>query len=232
MFSLIERPTPPASGASATDLESLRDEIAALKNKIQEIKNPPATLSSQPAPAPAADPTDSLISAGGDAMEKLLARIDERVSAAVERRLEELKESAKVKVKKPKKRRVRLAEAARELELSAQQEDDLQRIYETFHTSLFKIAAGKDGDPEEVRREVAAVRGDPMRARSVAETYLTRVLQDIGGMTTAQSKRLEAIREVLGAEKARRLSSEFDIMEGSLLGIFGGASPAVEARDR
>ena len=149
------------------------------------------------------------------------ARIEERL-ASIEEHLTGEDGEKTMKVRPQAKRRVSLAEAAQELELSVQEQDDLKRIYDEFHNKMFKYAAGKDGNPDDVRRDVMEAKDDPMKATGLMTKYLPNVMGNIGGLIMAQQEREQAIQRVLGPDKARRLNRDFDVKEDNLLGFGGG----------
>ena len=150
-----------------------------------------------------------------------LARIDERL-ASIEEKLGS--EGAVAVPKRRTKKRISLAEAAGELELSGQQEDELGQIYSRFHDKMYKFAAGPNGDPEEVKREVAAAAKDPTKAMGLIGKYMPNIMGNIGGMMQAQTERQEAITKLLGPEKAQRLRRDYDIKEDNILGLGGARS--------
>ena len=222
------------SGAGPTDLSAIESRLRSIEVRLpaagaiggaQLATNgiPPAVLDRLEAIERAirAAPGLAGAEAGAPAPAGSLARIDERL-ASIE---EKLGSDAEVSAPKRRtKKRVSLAEAAAALELSGAQEDELDQIYTRFHDKMYKLAAGPNGDPEEVKREVAAAAKDPTKAMGLMGKYMPNIIGNIGGMMTAQTERQEAIDKLLGPEKAQRLRSDFDVKEDNILGLGGARS--------
>ncbi|MDJ0523382.1 MAG: hypothetical protein QNJ90_15030 [Planctomycetota bacterium] len=233
----------PAGGSGSTDLGGIEARLEAIEARLPAEGSGGAQLATAGIPPALLDrleaieralverPVTTAAPEGGSAPAGSLARIDERL-ASIEEKLggDEASEMARA-MRRPAKKRVSLAEAASELELSGAQEDELRRIYDDFHQKMYKMAAGPNGDPEEVKREVAAAAKDPTKAMGLVGKYMPNIMNNIGGMMQAQQQRQEAIDKLLGPEKSRKLRRNYDVKEDNILGLGGARSEfRMEAR--
>jgi len=217
--------------AGATDLSGIEARLLEIEKRLPAAGGG-AGLSGSGIPAPLLDRLEAIEraltsgaagAAGGGAAAPAgsLARIDERL-ASIEEKISGGAGEERRSGRRSKKR-VSLADAATELELSGQQEDELLQIYERFHQKMYKIAAGPDGDPEVVKREVAEAAKDPSKSMALVGKYMPKVIGNFAGLMEAQGERDTAIQKLLGPEKAERLNREYDIKEDNILGLGGGA---------
>ena len=156
-------------------------------------------------------------------MEAVLAKLDERVDERVKTRFEELaseggSEGERSGRRGNRRKRVNLEDAARELELSAAEEDELRRIYKDSMDRMLKLAAGEDGDVEAVKRDLEEARKNPMAGRGLMMKYLPKIMNNMGEMLSITTEREAAVVKAVGPEKARRLNSEFDVIEANPIG--------------
>jgi len=230
-----------AKGANAEvetlDLSALREEVDDLQRKLRGLRNPPETLAAG-ASGPIRAETDAEgLRLTAEAEQALLARVDERVVAAVDKKIDELQAEG-VRIGRrgaPGKKKVTLAEAAVELELSGRQEDELRRIYDDSERRMLALLAGPDGDPEEVRREIQEAAKSPAGAGTIIGKYAPRLISNLGEVMTIQAEREASIAKSLGPEKTKQLASGYEVEEGSFLGLGGGRmnfGASVEVDDR
>ena len=223
-----------AEGTGDADL--LREQIADLKRELQAIKNPPETLSaSAPAGVRGGASEEAVV-------EAVLAKLDERVDARVEKKFESMAASEDEGVsirtgsgRRGGRKRVSLEDAARELELSAAEEDELRRIYDESLNKFMKLAAGPDGDVEDVKRDLEQMRKDPASARTLMMKYVPNMMSNIGKVMSISTERQAAVEKAIGVDKARRLNSEFDVIEANPMGgnfRIGASMGADMPRDR
>jgi hypothetical protein len=129
----------------------------------------------------------------------------------------------------PKKKRVNLSDAARELDLSAAEEAELRRIYTDAQEKYYRLIAGPDGDPEAIRREVEDARKDPKKTPMVVAKYFPKVLPKLPELMQVRAEQDAAVQAAVGADKAARLENGFDVIEANPLGT---NELRVEARSR
>jgi hypothetical protein len=131
------------------------------------------------------------------------------------------------KAKEPSKKRVSLADASREIGMTAAEEEALRRIYSESQEKMMRLAAGENGDVEAVRRDVEEAKRDPKRRNGVMMKYMPRMLPKIGEFMQIQVDQQTAVQEALGPDKAERLDREYDLIEANPL---GGGEMRVESR--
>lgn len=169
-----------------------------------------------------------LSGSGGEAFRQALR---EELTAALDTRIEALKQASKPPEgapPAPKKRRVELSEAAKDLGLTGNEESELRRIYAESEEKMLKVVAGPDGDVEAVRKDMEEAKRDPKKRATVMLKYMPKVLPRIGDFMTVEMEKQAAIEATLGPEKAGRLESDFDVVEGNPFG--GDNQLRVEAR--
>ncbi len=218
--------SPEAGGAAR--LERLERLLAALEARgpALEGRHP------DPAAGAAQDAARLLATEGGQALRKALR---EEVVAALDTRIEALEKAGKAAAapaaapEGAKKRRVALAEAARELALSSDEEAALRKIYADAEEKMLKVVAGPEGDVEAVRKDLEDAKRDPKRRGIVMMKYMPKMLPRIADVMQVELEKQAAVEETLGADKAARLESEFNVIEGDPLGG-GDDELRVEAR--
>ncbi len=176
----------------------------------------------------------ALTGPAGEAFKKALR---EELGAALDQRLEKLGKASDeleqlARVKPPEKKRVNLADAARDLELTAQQEDELRRVYTTSQDKMLRLAAGEGGDIEAVRREVEEASRDPKKRPLIMAKYMPRMLPKLGELITIQMEQQTAVEAVVGPDKAARIDNEFDLIEANPLGAGGSMQVGASVRSR
>ena len=226
-----------AAGGDATleasEVESLKKQLAELQTAMRERDAARgATLASR-ANEPAlleADATSVVLTAEQEAA--LLAKVDERVAKAMEEQGATIAvEGGSMRSARPRRKRVNLATAAAELEMTSAQEDALRRLYEEQERKMLEILAAPDGDPEDVKRELEEARRNPGSAQGLIGKYLPKVFpKHIGTIMTMQTERQKTINDTLGPEKAKRYREEYRVEEDDMLGMGGGGGMNFETR--
>lgn len=198
----------------------LREQIADLQREVRSLKNPPATLGATALMASKRD-QDALVEA---VLAKVDARVDERVTAQLgDMESKKIGNGSGTRTPRRGRKRLSLADAARELELSGAEEDELRRVFDESMSRFVKLAAGPDGDVETVKRELEAMRKDPVAGRSTMMKYVPNIMKNVGEIMTIAAEREAAVVKAIGADKARRLNSEFNVAEANPMGgAFGG----------
>ena len=201
-----------ASGTESTEL--LAEQIAELQRKLRKLENPPATLS-----ADASGGRSDQKAVVEAVMAKVEARVDERMASQLAEKAQKEESAGEGPGQRRRgRKRVSLADAAKALELSGQEEDELRRIYDASMNRFLKLAAGPEGDLEAVKRDIESVRDNPAGARGVMMKYLPNMMKDIGEVMAISTEREAAVVKAVGADKARRLNSEFNVEEANPMG--------------
>jgi len=227
-------------GSNTVDWQPIQDRLDGIERRLQASSSAPGTLATRAAGGePSTGAGRVLNSAGDEVMEALLAKIDERVGKTVEQKLEQARaeegesDSPRRGRRRRSRKRVSLADAARELELTGQQEDELRRIFESSQQRFFKLMAGPDGDVEEVKREVMEAAKTPGGAQKLIPKYMPKVVSNIGELMAIQAERESAVQKTLGPEKAQKFNNDYSVEEDDILGLRGGQmSFGVEAGGR
>ena len=154
------------------------------------------------------------------AVDALVERLDERMRQAVAESVrstwEELGDPAAqaTEVVAPGKKKVTLAEAAAELELSAREEEEVRRIHgETLERVIALLGKDQEGGEAKVRADFQAAKDDPERSALLAAAYMGRVMTNLGGFIQVGLDHDRKMKEALGTEKAARLESEYDLTD-------------------
>jgi|GEM_PF-5014317 len=224
-----------ASGGVDARLERIEGSLAALA-----ARGPMLEGSAEPAGgrADAGGPggmgSALLTGPAGEAFKKALR---EELGLVLDQRLEKLRasgeESAKsARQKQSEKKRVHLADAARDLELTAQQEDELRRAYAGSQDKMLRLVAGENGDVEALRREVDEAARDPKKRPLIMAKYMPRMLPKIGEFIQIQMEQQVAVEAAVGPDKAARIESEFDLIEANPLGAGGSMQVDAGVRNR
>ena len=168
---LVHALAPPAAsdvgvagaGRLAAD-NALADQLAGIEQRLDALG---ATRGLGPGLRPGAAPREGTpppanVQLDDATIEALAARLDERMKSTVKDAVAEAgAEGGETRSRRrPERKRVALADAARELELSTSQEEALRELYAGMEEKVYAMLAGEDGDPEEVRRDVAMVKAD------------------------------------------------------------------------
>lgn len=178
------------------------------------------------APAPAAP-------AGGALSEEFRAALRAELGKALETHASALREAGEEQAKagqarEPAKRRVELAEAAREMQLSRAEEEALRGIYADTQDKLMRLLAKDDAELETMRREMDEATRDPKRRPMVMAKYMPRLLPKLGEVISLQMGQQAAIESTLGADRAAQLESRYDLVEANPMG--GGMETRTDVR--
>lgn len=156
--------------------------------------------------------------------EAVKARVEETVAA----KWEALKKEEQEGEEEPGRKRLPLADVAREVGLSGAEEDELRQIYADAERKMMELMAGEDGDIEDVKRDIESFRDDESQRPALMQKYLPKFMTNIGGIMAIESEKATKVREAVGPEKAAQLG-EYDIVEESPLNL--NASMRVESRE-
>src|SRR5262245_28386508 len=214
-FAVLRLDRVTASGAAEATLDArspddLRREVADLR-KALERSGAVAPAGAPPLLGRPEAPTGA--SAAGGASSDVLpfsktdleAAIEKATAAAFERRDERDKEQAEKAKKSAAKRRVALAEAARELNLSSSQEDAVRRAYDEATERFLKAMTDPDGDPAALRRELEDARGDKAKKAALTGKYMGKFLTKIGDFMTIGAERDAKIAKAVGNENVGKM---------------------------
>lgn len=161
---------------------------------------------------------------------RLVERLEPRMNEAVEAKFEELKAEGDGEPPARKERpRMDLQEVAREVGLSAREEDDLRRVYENANQRMLEIFAKPDGDVEQVKRDFEAFKEDEAARPKLMTKYIPKLMGNIGEIMAIEGEKQTGIQEAVGGEKAAKLE-DYDIVEENPFGFGGGGSFNVSAR--
>ena len=156
-------------------------------------------------------------------LEVLSAKLAERMESTVKKAVSEAVEGTSSETpRRERRQRVSLSEAAKQLELSTNQEEQLRELYGDLENEVYTMLAGKDGDPEDVRRDVQTAKDDPSKTMEVVGKYIPKAMSNLGGFMALEVKRQQRTTEIVGPEKADRMRREFSIEEQDPLGMEGG----------
>lgn len=178
------------------------------------------------APAPAAP-------AGGALSEEFRTALRAELGKALETHASALREAGEEQARagqprEPAKRRADLAEAAREMQLSADEEASLRRIYAETQDKMMRLLAKDDAELDTMRREMDEATRDPKRRPAVMAKYMPRLLPKLGEVIGVQMEQQAAVEATLGAERAAQLESRYDLVEANPLG--GGMETRTDVR--
>lgn len=180
--------------------------------------------------------------ARGEAAARLEAGIAERVDEVLQEKVKPYVDTAvqekwdELQAKKDDdeqpgrrgRRRMALADVAREVGLSAREEDDLRRIFANAENKLYELFAKPDGDVEQVKRDLEAFKTDPTARPQLMGKYVPKMLKNIGEVMAIEQEKNAAVVEAVGEERAAELSG-YNIEEANPLDM--NAEMRVEARD-
>jgi len=152
--------------------------------------------------------------------EVLAKRLEPRVKSQVEQAVKDLKEAEDEGGRRGRRGRPRkeLAEVAREIGLSAGEEDELRRIYADSQSKMFEMIAGPNGDVEQVKNDFAAFKDDETKRPQLMQKYMPKFFSNIGNLMQAQAAQQQAIVDTVGEERASELRG-FDIVEANPMGM-------------
>ena len=187
------------SGGSDARLERIEKALAELSARGPLLEASPGAAGRAARGSGEASTALGLALAGpeGEAFKKALR---EELGAALEQHAGKVRavgeEAARAaKAKEPAKKRVSLADASREIGMTAQEEESLRRIYAESQDKMMRLAAGEGGDVEAVRRDVEEAKRDPKKRNTVMMKYMPRMLPKIGEFMQIQVDQQTAVQE-------------------------------------
>lgn len=211
---------------SVADAERLGERLLGIEERLAAIASEggpsarPGLRGAPPGRPPGARPGEM----DEATLDVLSAKLAERMESTVKKAVSEAVENNKGEEtpQRERRKRVSLAEAAKQLELSTTQEEQLRELYGELENEVFTMLAGKDGDPDEVRRDVQTAKDDPAKTMEVVGKYIPKAMSNLGGFMSLEVKRQQRTNEIVGPEKADRMRREFSIEEQDPLGMEGG----------
>ncbi len=204
----------------------VREELAALR-RLLERPTPLAAVPRSGDPTgggtAGAAPGGSPSVAAGTAVtrEDLRSAVEEAVARGLER-VEAQRKEAEAAAKAPKKR-VPLAEVARELALSGAQEDAVRRAYAEATEEFLEAMAKPESDAATLRRELEEAKDDPSKQVGLITKHAPKFLTKLGDFMAIEARRDEKIRRAVGPETARKLDG-YDLEEENPFGFGEGAT--------
>jgi uncharacterized protein (DUF2126 family) len=103
------------------------------------------------------------------------------------------------------KKRVTIAEAARELNLTTAQEEEIREAYKHATDRMLKAFAEPEQTPEELRKELEEAKGDPGRRAAITMKFLPKMLGKLGDVMAIQTERDAKVRKAVGKENMAKL---------------------------
>jgi hypothetical protein len=182
------------------------DDLHAQVAEIRRLLDRP-TLATAPATpgGPATAAASGEIKAESHAVSpEMVALLAGKLAEEMERRRAD-GEKAQAKAQADRQRRVSLAEAARELELTSAQETEVRLAHEAAVEKLLKLFAEPESDAETLRRELLAAKGDPAKKRALVTKQMPKLMTKLGDVMAIEAERQARISEAVGPEKAGKL---------------------------
>lgn len=152
--------------------------------------------------------------------ERLRPAIEESVSTSVARAVAERGAEFKGKEEpEPEKKKTTLAQAAMDLELSADEEESVRRIAQETTDEFLRLLAGEDQTVDDIRREFDDAKEDPVKRIGLTAKYIGKVMGNMGGLIALGFTHDKKMKEAIGPEKARRLEDEYELTDLDPLGL-------------
>ncbi len=224
------------SGDTAAAVRDLKDAVASLERRMaagQEVPGLAATRSEGTRGAGGGEAPSTLAADGAPAgtppapgrlpatREELKALVAEATKAALDERA--AKEAEELK-KKTEKKRVTLAEAARDLSLTAGEESEIRLAYQEANDKMLKLMAEPEESAEDLRRELTEAKGDKAKQTGLLMKHLPKIFAKIGDFMAIDGMKKARIQRAVGEEKAKALDAykstdedPFDMEEGLTL---------------
>jgi hypothetical protein len=219
LVSKAEPSAPSHSAAEESLLREVRDRLAALEARGSGPSLAGATpaASGGSGAAAAADPT---FAAGGAVGVRPVGReeIEAIAARAAELAIEKQEGRKKEEAKANERKKLTLAEAARELELTTSQEEELRRIYADATDKALKMMAEPESDAETLRRELDAAKDDPAKKSAITMRLLPKFFTKLGDVMAIETEKNARVVKTLGKEKAAKFE-RFQIAEEDPWGI-------------
>lgn len=167
--------------------------------------------------AAAANATDAQLDALASRLEeRLMPAVQESVKTSVEKALSRESDGVSMvmgDLGSAKKKRVTLAEAAAELELSSDEEESVRRIAKETTNKFFDVLANEDETGDDVRREFEEAKNDEKKRDTVRAKYLGRIVPKIGELMTLGMTHDSKMKKAVGAEKAKKLDDGYQLTD-------------------
>ena len=212
---------PVDAGVAAADPQTAR--LDAIEQELARLSAP----SLQGTPTANDGATLEALAKRIEALDKELGeRVTAEVTKAVEEnaatQVEELGSlAARMGGRRTPRKKMNLADASRDLGLSAAQEDDVRRAMADYESKMLGLLAGEDGDTEAVKADLAKLREDPNQAMAVMGKYMPRIFPKMGDFMKLETERRTAINEAVGEDNARKMQRDYEIEELQPFGMPG-----------
>jgi hypothetical protein len=121
----------------------------------------------------------------------------EAADAALEKRSAKEKEAEKAEARK----KATLAEASRELGLSAAQENELRAAYAEATEKYVKLFAEPEQTPDELRRELESIRNDPAKKTALTIKMMPKLMSKLGDVMAVEAAKEARVTKAVGTEK-------------------------------
>ena len=209
-----------ATPAAGGDTVVLEERIASLEEALAKQLAPAALLEgdARPAATPAA----------GAGPLGVRALTEEELAALVEQLQPSMREAAKLELDEritekggiealieaeEAKKKATLADVAREMDLTADQEAEIRELARTTTDEFLKVLAGEDETVEDVRRAFEDALGDPAKRAELAGKYVSRLVSNLGPVMTTFMKYETGMTKILGPEKKEKFESEYEVTD-------------------
>lgn len=227
-------PSAPAASSVEVRLERIEQALRRLEGResaAQALGPPgPGLEGRAPVAAPPAAGAAALLS--GPEGQALRLALREELGSVLDARAAAQRDAASTgpaaAARPAAKKRVLLSEAARDLALTGDEEASLRRIYADRVEKMIRLLAKDEAEAVALRGELRDAQSDPKKGRALMTRMMPRVLTHLGEVAALGLEQQEAVSGLLGAERAARLESEYDVVEGNPLGA--GGELRVEAR--
>jgi hypothetical protein len=227
---------PPTEGSTATTAPAQVDDarLARIEQALAGLaeRGPGLTAAPRPSSGPerGGSPAFALTGPEGEAFKKALR---EELGTALDQHAAKVRTAGEeagraARGEPPGRKRMDLAEAAREMGLTADEEHGLRRIYDQSQEQFIKLAAGEGGDVEAVRKDLDEAKRDAKKRPLLFGKYLPKLLPKMGEVIQVRMDQQTQVETLLGAERAQRLERDFDVVEANPLG--GGGEMRIESR--
>jgi hypothetical protein len=209
----------PAEEGGATVPREVTDRLERIESALAALRGQPGLEGKRPEAAIPA-PAQPAAAAPMAADPRALAEIARVAAEAVDKRFAERDAAKAADAAKRERKRLSLAEASRELGLSASEEAELRRIYAQTQEKILKMLAEPDGDVEQVRKDLEAAQKDQRARGAVMMKYLPKALPKMGELVGVGMEQDAAVVTAVGEEKAERLKT-YDVVEANPFGLGG-----------
>ena len=212
----------PQVGDTPEALAEVEAQLSRIEAKLdQRSARAPQTLRGR-APEGVAAADFSPTSAQGKAfLEAVATRVKAATKEAVAEATPDASSAPPQRRARPRRQRKSLSDVATALELSSAEEEALRQLYAKSQNDFLHLLAGEEGDLDEVKRDLEALRERPEQAPLLMTKYFPRVAKDFGKVFAITQEQNRGVQEAIGAEKAERLRREFVVEESDPFGLQG-----------